>query len=226
MGRTRTIDDAALLAAAARLFRERGHTVSTREIARAVGMSEAVLYQRFGSKDDLFFASMTPGPVDVEALLEGAEAVRSADDARAYLQTLAKRIGDLLAHLMPTFLQVLAYPATDSQKMRRWHQALPFEPLSGGLSSRFRALRDGGHICAADPAASAHVFLATVHSAVLVGRVTGHAVHGMPGAAFSALVDALWQGLAPLDAQVASPRVPRPAAPRSARRSRSQQRGD
>ncbi|EKE96356.1 helix-turn-helix transcriptional regulator [Tolypothrix sp. LEGE 11397] len=31
---------------------------STRDIAKKAGISEAVIYQRFGTKEDLFFAAM------------------------------------------------------------------------------------------------------------------------------------------------------------------------
>ena len=58
MGRQKTISDEQVLRVARDLFRDKGHTATTREIAQAAGISEAILYQRFGSKDDLFFAAM------------------------------------------------------------------------------------------------------------------------------------------------------------------------
>src|SRR5262245_60647331 len=51
MGRHKTISDDEVLQVARGLFREKGHTATTREIAEAAGISEAILYQRFGSKD-------------------------------------------------------------------------------------------------------------------------------------------------------------------------------
>ena len=53
MGRTKTVDDDELLRRAREVFRQSGHTASTREVARAAGISQAVLYQRFGSKNNL-----------------------------------------------------------------------------------------------------------------------------------------------------------------------------
>ena len=152
MGRTRTIDNDSLLRTAEGLFRERGHTISTREIARATGISEAVLYQRFGSKDDLFFAAMTPATTDVEALLGAVHTIRTVDDARRYVDAVALRIADLLGRMMPTLLQVLAYPATDHSKVVQWHRALPFEPLIAGLTTRFAALTAAGHLTSQDSA--------------------------------------------------------------------------
>src|SRR5216683_5525340 len=69
MGRHKTISDDEVLRAARDIFREKGHTATTREIAEAADISEAILYQRFGSKDDLFFAAMAPRAPDVEKLL-------------------------------------------------------------------------------------------------------------------------------------------------------------
>ncbi len=67
MGRQKTITDEAVLHVARTIFRDRGHTATTREIAQAAGISEAVLYQRFGSKDELFFAAMRPHGPDIRA---------------------------------------------------------------------------------------------------------------------------------------------------------------
>src|SRR2546421_144555 len=44
MGRHKTISDDQVLQVARGLFREKGHTATTREIAEAAGISEAILY--------------------------------------------------------------------------------------------------------------------------------------------------------------------------------------
>ena len=69
MGRRKTVSDADLLAAARGEFVKLGSAASTRDIARRAGVSESVLFQRFTSKAELFFAAMVPPAVDVEAVL-------------------------------------------------------------------------------------------------------------------------------------------------------------
>jgi AcrR family transcriptional regulator len=69
MGRNKTVEDEEVLAAAREVFRRGGHAASTRDVARAAGVSQAVLYQRFGSKEELFFRAMAPEPLDIAALL-------------------------------------------------------------------------------------------------------------------------------------------------------------
>src|SRR6266542_638643 len=86
MGRNKTIEDDELLRVARDVFRETGHTATTRDIAQAAGISQAVLYQRFGSKEDLFLQAMTPELPDVAALL-GPYPPRSA---KADLRTIAE----------------------------------------------------------------------------------------------------------------------------------------
>src|SRR5262245_64776935 len=101
MGRHKTISDDAVLGIARRLFRAQGHTATTREIAEAAGISEAVLYQRFGSKHELFFAAMRPSEPDVEELL--GPRVPSGD-ALAYLREVVARLGQHFAEIIPLAL--------------------------------------------------------------------------------------------------------------------------
>src|SRR5262245_59483815 len=98
MGRPKRVSDDESLRVARDVFREHGHTATTREIAQAAGISEAVLYQRFGNKDDLFFAAMAPRAPDVERLLGPTD---PPDDARAYLRTVVVRMGDHFADVIP-----------------------------------------------------------------------------------------------------------------------------
>ena len=72
MGRHKQISDIEVLAVARDVFREQGHSASTREIAAKAGVSQATLFQRFGDKSALFQAAMTPEPLDIELIMEPA----------------------------------------------------------------------------------------------------------------------------------------------------------
>jgi len=194
LGRTKTIEDDEILHHAREVFREGGHAASTRDIARAAGISQAVLYQRFGSKEDLFCQAMTPDPPDLESLL-GPYPPRNA---RADLKRIGERLAEYLGALMPTLLHVLAHPDLGRARLARWHADLPFHALVSALTERFRRLRDDGLVRSVDPSASARAFLAAVHSAAIVETMT----HGGPrhghGRHVDALVEVLWTGLAPI----------------------------
>src|SRR5262245_26797668 len=108
MGRKKTISDDEVLEIARHIFREQGHTATTRQIAEAAGISEAILYQRFGSKDELFFAAMHPRGPDLEALL-GAE--DPGEDARSYLHAVVVRLGKHFADVIPIALHIMTHPS-------------------------------------------------------------------------------------------------------------------
>src|SRR5215813_13882337 len=98
MGRKKTISDVEVLEIARHIFRQHGHTATTRQIAEAAGISEAILYQRFGSKDELFFAAMHPRGPDLEELL-GPNDPR--EDAATYLHAAVVRLGKHFADTIP-----------------------------------------------------------------------------------------------------------------------------
>src|ERR1700730_16078938 len=136
MGRHRTISDDEVLVIARDLFRARGHAVTTRQIAEAAGISEGVLYQRFGSKDDLFFAAMHPRGPDIEELLGPEEPL---DDARAYLHAVVVRIGKYFAEVIPLALRVMTHPSFDPGSLAR-AQPNASTVLREGLSERLSSL--------------------------------------------------------------------------------------
>ena len=69
----------------------------------AVSLTAAVVYQRFGSKDDLFFAAMHPRGPDIEELLGPTD---PPHDAHTYLRAVAVRIGKYFAEIIPLALRV------------------------------------------------------------------------------------------------------------------------
>src|SRR5713226_6083476 len=116
MGRYKTISDHEVLGVARDLFRKRGHSVTTRQIAEAAGISEAVLYQRFGSKDDLFFAAMHPSGPDIDQLLGP---LHPPEDAHAYLRAVAVRLGKYCAEVIPLALRGMAHPSFGPASLAR-----------------------------------------------------------------------------------------------------------
>ena len=191
MGRTKTIDDAEILDHARKAFRESGHAASTREIARAAGISQAVIYQRFGSKEDLFCLAMTPEQPDLESLL-GPYPPRSA---RADLKRIGARLAEYLGALLPTLLHVLAHPDLGHARLSKWHANLPFHLLASALTERFQRLTDDGLLGKVDSGAAARAFLSAVHSAAILETMA----HGAPqhGRGVDPLIEVLWNGLAP-----------------------------
>jgi AcrR family transcriptional regulator len=190
MGRQKTITDDAVLRIARDIFRAQGHSATTRAIAKAAGISEAVLYQRFGSKDQLFFAAMHPLPPDVERLLGPAEPTQ---DAHAYLCAVVVRLAKHFAEVIPVVLRMLMHPSFDPASLRH---AQPGGPalVHDGLAKRLEALARRGALALPRPAATARLLISIAHDWAL-----RHA-HGDAGARIGELrpmVDVVWHGLQP-----------------------------
>jgi AcrR family transcriptional regulator len=159
MGRPKTISDDALLRIARDVFREHGHTASTREVAQAVGLSEAILYQRFGSKDGLFFAAMHAQGPEIDELLGPEE---PPGDAREYLGEVLRRLGGYFAEVIPLALRVMMHPSFDSASLSRTTPGGSAE-LREGLAKRIASLAARGRLRAADPLMVARLLLSLAH---------------------------------------------------------------
>ncbi len=99
--------------------------------AEDAGISEGVLYQRFKSKDELFFAAMAPSAPDLEGILGSEQPV---DDARSYLEKVALRLVDFFGEMIPVGLRVMTRPSFDRAALARSHTALA--RLQEGLVKR------------------------------------------------------------------------------------------
>jgi AcrR family transcriptional regulator len=200
VGRTKTIDDEEILRHARAIFGRDGPSASTRDVADAAGISQAVLYQRFGSKEEMFLRAVTPEPPDVEALL-GPYPPR---DVRLDLVRIGERIAEYLRSLMPTMLHVVAHSQLAHARLLELHRGMAFHPLVAALVARFERLRDDGLVARLDAAEAARAFLAVVHSAVFFELM----MHGKPtarhGSPVEVLVQVLWEGLAPAGRPVPS----------------------
>lgn len=191
MARPRTITDDDLLRVARDVFLAHGHTATTRQVAEAAGISEAVLYQRFGNKDELFFAAMRPPPPDVNAIL-GPEA--AADDARGYVRRVVVRAGRHFADAIPLGLRLMTHPLFDPSRLG------PTPPGGGpslrdALAARLNAFVEKGELAAVNTTVAARLLLTLAHDWALAGAMSG----GRPNREqeLRQMVDAVWDGLRP-----------------------------
>ncbi|WP_438010366.1 helix-turn-helix domain-containing protein [Sorangium sp. So ce321] len=194
MGRHRTIDDEELLKIARRVFRQGGHTASTRDVARAAGISQAVLYQRFRSKDDLFFAAMFPPPPDLGVLLGDED--EAGRGARRHLTGIATRVLGYFTSAAPAILHLVTHPSFPEMMAHAHHRFLG-AGLVDALADRLRALSRRGLIAPVDAGAAAEALVAAMHSVALFRIFSGTADVPANDARARRVVQVLWSGLKP-----------------------------
>lgn len=195
MGRQRIITDQELLAVAREVFREQGHAASTRDVARAAGITQAVLYQRFRSKDELFFAAMLPPPPDMDALLGSEEETQAG--VESHLCAIAGRMLAYFADVGPVVLHLATHPSFRPETMRRAHDHLLAARLIEGLAARIGVLVKRGLVSAVDCDAAAAALVAAVHSIAIFRVLAGSEVTAADQEQARRLVRVFWQGLRP-----------------------------
>jgi AcrR family transcriptional regulator len=190
MGRHKTITDDAVLRVARDVFRDKGHTATTREVAQAAGISEAVLYQRFGSKNDLFFAAMHARGPDVDELLGPRD---PPDDAHSYLRTVVVRLGKYFADVIPLAMRVMTHPSFDPATLARTQ---PWGPpvLQEGLAERLASLARRQRIVTPSAAVTARLLVSLAHDWAL-GNVLWSGSRPHRDRELQEMVDVVWEGL-------------------------------
>lgn len=165
MPRTKTISDDDLLAAARAVFVELGWSVPTKEIARRLGVSEALLFQRFPTKEDLFFAAMTPPAGGLEPLL--ARVAEHGERADA-IEALGLALVDYFRRAQPVLDPLMSHPSFRFEEFAQRHPDSPVIALRWQLVKFFQA-ND-----ARDPQAAALLMMGVTWSIAAFERMGAH----------------------------------------------------
>lgn len=191
MGRKKTISDDDLLDAARQAFIEKGFAASTKHIAHRAGISEGVIFQRFATKDELFFAAMIPPPADLNQVLR-----ISRSTGRALLERLVFAMIDYFRSTLPVLLPLMSHPGFRFEDFARRHPGSPMILLRRDLVDFFRKERQAGRIGAVDPGAAALLVWSTAQTIAFFERLGAHDGRMGPEIVRSS-VRALWDGFAP-----------------------------
>ena len=164
MARKRTIPDDSLLSVARACFIERGFAASTKEIARRAGVSEGLLFQRYGNKAELFLSAMTPpGGAEVSQRLGLA-----TGDGPTELLPLGQAMLDYFRQLAEVLLPLLSYPEFQFEEFARR------QPDSALALLRHQAVAYFQARGARDPAASALLLISSLFGVVMFEKLGAH----------------------------------------------------
>ena len=191
MGRKKSLSDAQLLETARQVFVEHGFGASTKEIARRAGVSEGVIYQRFLTKDELFFAAMIPPPVDVKKLLRPGRS-----KGLKLIEKVTLSMVEYSRATLPVLLPLMMHPGFRFEEFAERHPDSPMFVLRRQLVQFFMEEQRTGKIGGVDPGAAALLVWSTANSIAFFERLGAHGGQFDPEM-IRKTVRCLWDGIGP-----------------------------
>ena len=195
MARPRQVSDEEILDTARACFLEHGTTVSTAHIAGEVGLSQAALFKRFQTKENLILQALRPP----EHALWMSEVGEGPDDGPVppQLQAIGRNMLGFLRDLMPRIL-LLKASGIDPEVMVRTFKVPPPVRAHQALTRWFELGQQSGRVRCADPHAAALQFMGAMHVRAYFCHMFGMDADVEQDAAYVAnFVDGFWNGLAP-----------------------------
>jgi AcrR family transcriptional regulator len=192
MPRRKTITNEEILSVARSLFLQGGVKASTRTLANLAGISEAVIFQRFKTKEDLFFAAMVPPEAQLEAMFNVQP---GQQQVTTNLEFISLQIVAYFRDVMPIFLSLISHPSFKMQTFLQ-HHTLPSEQISKRLVDYLNREEQLKRIRKSSVAATAAILLSHLHNLALSETIGAHQIVDTERA-LSEAIAVLWEGLAP-----------------------------
>ncbi|MCY0988716.1 helix-turn-helix domain containing protein [Nannocystis sp. ILAH1] len=192
--RPRSFSDEELLDTARRCFLEHGPSVSTDVIAQELGVSQAALFKRFRTKQELMVRALIPRTPPWVAEIE------QGPDARPVLEQmreLGAKIDAFLVQQLPC-ISVLSAAKTHPAKVLNWEkEGWPGMPAHRAMVGWFARLAEQGRIVAPSPAALATAFSSSLQVPHFMKHALGSAAPELGDDYRDRVVEVFWRGIEP-----------------------------
>jgi AcrR family transcriptional regulator len=197
MARPRQVSDEDILDTARACFLEHGTAVSTAHIAGEVGLSQAALFKRFQTKENLIMQALRP-PEEPEWVGR----IGSGPDGRPVpdqLNEIGRGMLGFLREIMPRIL-LLKASGIDPEVLFRAFETPPPVRAHGALTRWFEAGCRDGRLSCRDSAHTALQFMGALHVRAYFCHMFGLEADEAGDAAYIAgFVETFWSGLAPAE---------------------------
>ena len=184
---------AGLIAAAASLFADKGFNgTTTKEIAKAAGVSEALVFKHFPTKRALYAAILAEKVTVDELLGTVAEAAKKRDDRRVFTLIAGFRIRP---GADSTLLRLLLFSALEGHELSEMffdkHHRVFYDHLATYIETRIAE----GAFRSVDPLLTARAFIGMVVHHRLLHEIFGVPMHRSHDETVSTYVDIFLTGL-------------------------------
>lgn len=192
--RPRSFSDDELLDTARRCFLEHGPSVSTDVIAQELGVSQAALFKRFRTKQELMVRALIPRSPPWVADLEKGPDERPVLEQ---LHELAAKMDAFLVQQMPC-ISVLSAAKTQPSKVLNWEkEGWPGLRSHRAVVAWFTQLADAGRIVAPSPSSLATAFGSSLQVPHFMRHALGAAAPELDPNYREQIVEMFWRAIEP-----------------------------
>ncbi len=194
MAREKTVTDEAVLKAAREVFLTDGIAASTTEIAQRAGVSEALLFKRFHTKEELFARAM--GLSEVPRWVEQIDSLVGQGEPKAGLIALGLMILESLRRTLPRTMMM--WSSRVKPPSRREQQQSPRVRDVRALGHYMEQEMRLGRIRKGNPEVFARALLGPLLNYAFSETVGAHVGKRIdPEHYVHTLIDLLWSGMGP-----------------------------
>ena len=192
MARTRKITDKQILDAALEVFLEQGFGASTVDIAKRAGISEASIFKRFSTKENLFLKAM--GLPGVPPWRSSLESLVGKGELKKNLKLVGLQIIEYFQENMPRFIMLMSKGIVSPREMFKAKDTPPVQNLKA-LALFFETEMKLGRMKSMDPRTVALQFMGSFLSYVFLSQMS--APLPKPEDYTENIIESLWQGIKP-----------------------------
>ncbi|WP_017314255.1 TetR/AcrR family transcriptional regulator [Mastigocladopsis repens] len=196
MARIPKITNQQILEAAREVFLEKGFSGSTLEIAARAGISEASIFKRFSTKEELFFAAM--GIPETPVWVTELEPLVGKGNLKENLIQICIQILEFHQEVMPRFMML----RSRGKALPKPESLLESKPIRDvkALTSFLEHEMKQGRLCPCDSKTLALLLIGSLMNYVFFSERMGAqaSVANTDQEFVQRLVEILWQGIAPV----------------------------